>query len=155
MDDCSSDNSAKVALQAGKSDKVRLIRHEKNLGSSAARNTGIAAARGRYVSCLDSDDSWHPQKLSRQVALVEADPNPDMVFCATQTIVYREGSWCGVLPRRAPLPGEPWSEFLYLNGGFAQTNSFFLSRELAMRAASTVAKTIFFLTGSYPVLAIG
>lgn len=133
VDDCSSDNSAEVALRIGQQGKVRVIRHENNLGSSAARNTGILAARGRFVSFLDSDDSWHPEKLRRQVELTQADSNPDMVFCVTQTYVFRGGGLAGILPKRAPLPEEPWSEFLYMNGGFAQTNTFFLTRELAMR----------------------
>ena len=91
VDDCSSDNSAEVALRIGQQGKVRVIRHENNLGSSAARNTGILAARGRFVSFLDSDDSWHPEKLRRQVELTQADSNPDMVFCVTQTYVFRGG----------------------------------------------------------------
>jgi glycosyltransferase involved in cell wall biosynthesis len=133
VDDGSSDESAEVALQGGQPGKVRVIRHERNLGSSAARNSGMLAARGRYVSFLDSDDSWHPEKLSRQVESVEADSNPNTVFCATQTLILREGKRVRVLPERAPFPGEPWSEFLYVSGGFAQTNSFFLSRDLAMK----------------------
>jgi len=133
VDDCSSDGSADVALQVGRQGKVRVIRHERNQGPSAARNSGILAARGRYVSFLDSDDSWHPEKLARQVELVEADSNPDMVFCVTQTSGFRKGKRSRVQPKRGPRPNEPWSEFLYVNGGFAQTNSFFLSRDLAMK----------------------
>lgn len=133
VDDGSSDDSAEVALRAGPPGKVRVVRHARNQGPSAARNSGILAARGRYVAFLDSDDSWHPDKLRRQLDLVEADANPDMVLCATQTRVFRGSGRVLVLPQRAPFPDEPWSEFLYVNGGFAQTNSFFLSRQLAMK----------------------
>jgi glycosyltransferase involved in cell wall biosynthesis len=133
VDDGSSDESAEVALRVGQPGKVRVVRHERNQGPSAARNSGILAARGRYVSFLDSDDSWHPEKLSRQLELVEADSNPNMVFCATQTRVLFDHGGVRILPERAPFPNEPWSEFLYVNGGFAQTNSFFLSRDLAMK----------------------
>jgi glycosyltransferase involved in cell wall biosynthesis len=133
VDDASSDASSEVAFQVGPAGKVRVIRHEKNEGPSTARNSGISAARGRYVSFLDSDDSWHPEKLRKQVEMVEAEPDPDMVFCATQTVVYRDGRRVRVAPKREPLAGEPWSEFLYVNGGSAQTNSFLLSRELAMK----------------------
>ena len=52
---------------------IRVVRHETNLGAAAARNTGVGAARGRYVAFLDSDDTWHPEKLARQVAFMEAD----------------------------------------------------------------------------------
>jgi glycosyltransferase involved in cell wall biosynthesis len=133
VDDGSSDESSEVALRVGQPGKVRVVRHERNQGPSAARNSGILAARGRYVSFLDSDDSWHPDKLSRQLELVEADSNPNMVFCVTQTRVLGGGGRVRVLPKRAPFPDEPWSEFLYVNGGFAQTNSFLVSRDLAMK----------------------
>lgn len=133
VDDGSSDGSADVATKVGQQDKVRVIRHDGNLGPSAARNSGIQAARGRYVCFLDSDDSWHPEKLRRQIEAVTADPDPNIVFCATQTIIFQKGKPGRTYPRRAPFPGEPWSEFLYVNGGFAQTSSFFLSRELATK----------------------
>jgi glycosyltransferase involved in cell wall biosynthesis len=134
VDDGSSDESAEVALRECQPGKVRVIRHEKNLGTSAARNSGILAARGRYIAFLDSDDSWHPEKVRRQVELVEADAEPRTVFCLTQAQVFRAGRRLRVMPKRAPLPGEPWSEYLYVNDGFAQTSTFFLSRELAMKA---------------------
>lgn len=112
--------------------KFRLVRHEKNLGASAARNTGILAARGAYVSFLDSDDEWHPEKLARQIALVESDSDPLSVFCVTQTLVMGTGRR-HIRPHRTIRSGENWGEFLYVEDGFAQTNSFLLSTELARR----------------------
>lgn len=133
VDDCSTDDSAQVALRAGPPGKVRLVRHEKNQGPAAARNTGIRESRGRYVSFLDSDDTWHPEKLSRQIELLESDPNTNMVLCATQTRVVLEGGRERVRPERQPFAGEDWSEYLYFADGFAQTNSFLLTRDLATR----------------------
>jgi glycosyltransferase involved in cell wall biosynthesis len=65
VDDCSTDDLPAVI---GKYDgKVRLVRHERNLGAAAARNSGIAVARGRLLAFLDSDDVWLPHKLRMQV----------------------------------------------------------------------------------------
>ena len=52
--------------------RIRLIRHERNRGAAAARNTGVAAASGAYVAFLDSDDVWLPGKLAAQIGFMQA-----------------------------------------------------------------------------------
>lgn len=61
VDDCSTDDTA--AKLAGFRDKIRVVRHGKNSGASAARNTGIDRSRGGVVAFLDGDDKWAPRKL--------------------------------------------------------------------------------------------
>jgi glycosyltransferase involved in cell wall biosynthesis len=71
VDDGSPDGTA--AFVAGHTDpRVRLVRHERNRGLAAARNTGVRAARAPFVAFLDDDDLWLPEKLERQVPLLEA-----------------------------------------------------------------------------------
>jgi len=70
VDDCSSDDTQSVAASFD-DPRVRYIRHETNRGGGAARNTGIQAANGDYVAFLDDDDSWHSEKLARQVACLD------------------------------------------------------------------------------------
>ncbi len=47
--------------------RVAYIQNEKNLGSAASRNVGIRAAKGRYVTFLDDDDVYLPDKIKRQL----------------------------------------------------------------------------------------
>lgn len=70
VDDGSSDDIAVVVSGFGDA-RVRLVRHEQPRGPAAARNSGLAVARGIYVAFQDSDDSWVPHKLERQLQHLE------------------------------------------------------------------------------------
>lgn len=72
VDDGSTDDTAERVKAVGDA-RIRLIRQE-NSGVSVARNTGIAAARGRYVALLDADDLWAPSHLLRAKGYFEAYP---------------------------------------------------------------------------------
>ncbi len=57
VEDCSTDNSLQVLQQmSGKDERIKIICHSENKGLSAARNSGIAYARGKYILFVDSDD---------------------------------------------------------------------------------------------------
>jgi glycosyltransferase involved in cell wall biosynthesis len=75
VDDGSTDETPD--LLAGYGDRIRVVRQE-NGGRSAARNTAVREARGPYLSFLDSDDRWLPDKLARQVPALEADERVGM-----------------------------------------------------------------------------
>jgi glycosyltransferase involved in cell wall biosynthesis len=66
VEDCSRDKSAHVLGQIAKGDsRIRIINHEANRGLSAARNTGLESARGKYVQFVDADDILAPNALRR------------------------------------------------------------------------------------------
>ena len=75
VDDGSVDDSVAVANQcAGQDGRIRIVRHDKNMGLSAARNTGFAHAKGQYVCLLDPDDTYHPKKLEIQTKFMDSHP---------------------------------------------------------------------------------
>ena len=131
VDDGSGDDPAQALAALGAGDWVRLVPHERNKGVSAARNTGVRQARGDYVAFLDSDDSWAPAKLERQLETLAAAPDPDQTICLTLTNVVTSGG-ASIKPGRIKGDDEPWGDFVFLGGGFGQTSSFFLSRSLAL-----------------------
>jgi glycosyltransferase involved in cell wall biosynthesis len=66
VDDGSTDASAEIAKRAG-GKLARVLQHSVNRGIPAARNTGLEAARGKFIAWLDSDDLARPQRLERQL----------------------------------------------------------------------------------------
>lgn len=73
VDDCGTDDTAAVVGRFT-GVPIRYIRHGRRRGGAAARNTGIEATSAPYVAFLDDDDEWYPEKLARQVALLESSP---------------------------------------------------------------------------------
>ena len=69
VDDGSRDGTAELARTLG----AKVIT-QANAGHAAARNTGVAAATGRYVAFLDADDLWLPEKLERQLDEIRRNP---------------------------------------------------------------------------------
>ena len=106
VDDASSDASV-AALASFAEPRLRILRHERNGGPSAARNTALRAARGEFVALLDSDDEWLPQKLAVQMALLQAG---ECDLCGCEYWLCEGGK-----ETRVTLPEPPsWREALHL-----------------------------------------
>jgi glycosyltransferase involved in cell wall biosynthesis len=73
VEDCSTDNSLNKVSGLITS-KVRIIKHEKNKGLSASRNTGIANANSEYIAFLDADDIWKSTFLQELKLLIGTYP---------------------------------------------------------------------------------
>jgi glycosyltransferase involved in cell wall biosynthesis len=83
VDDGSTDGTAEIAERFGP--RVRVIRQQQG-GVSAARNAALAIADGEAIAFLDGDDRWHPEKITRQVAYLEAHPECGLVHTAVRHI---------------------------------------------------------------------
>jgi len=112
-------------------ERVRLVQREKTGGTAAARNSGIEAARGRYIGFLDDDDIWLPSKLERQVPLLEGgeDVVHSLVYVAdADGTVYERPSERGFrLFREAAAAGYPY--VWLLRRSCYQISSFLVRRE--------------------------
>src|SRR5438128_1902178 len=73
VDDCSGDGTWDAISAAAAADpRVIPIRRTARGGPAAARNQAIARAKGRWVSLLDADDLYQPERLERLIGLAEA-----------------------------------------------------------------------------------
>lgn len=60
------------------------ISQEESRGGNHARNVGIMASHGDYIAFLDDDDYWLPEKIEKQVALIESKSDCSLVYCASK-----------------------------------------------------------------------
>jgi glycosyltransferase involved in cell wall biosynthesis len=89
VDDASEDETPGV-IRSFPDSRIRYIRHETNRGQGVTRNDGISRASGKYIALLDDDDEWLPDKLEKQVRLLDASPsNVGLIY----TGFYRVDGW--------------------------------------------------------------
>ena len=117
-DDGSTDGTAEVVSSFG--DRVAYIPLPHRGQPAAARNAGLAVARGEYVAFLDSDDLYLPGKLARQQSALESSPEAGLVY--SDATFFREDPG---RPTGRVLDGfEPRSGWLFaglLRGNFLST----------------------------------
>lgn len=81
VDDASTDNSGNILDAYEKQyNEIRVIRHVKNRGLSAARNTGVEQARGKYVWFVDSDDMICSNSLAQLYSMAETNKTDMICF---------------------------------------------------------------------------
>lgn len=88
IDDGSQDDTEKIAKSFGSS--IRYIR-QANQGIAGARNTGIREARSEWIALLDHDDLMLPDKLQKQMSIIESHPELSVVYSSFDAF-YPDGS---------------------------------------------------------------
>jgi cellulose synthase/poly-beta-1,6-N-acetylglucosamine synthase-like glycosyltransferase len=111
--------------------KIRYIR-QLNGGPSAARNRGMREARGKYIAFLDSDDTWLPSHLAKQIELLESDPSLALVYADS---LYLQGDEpVGTAFQRAPQDLHVTFETLVAERCTINTSSVVASRQALLDA---------------------
>jgi glycosyltransferase involved in cell wall biosynthesis len=99
VDDGSTDSSREIASSFG---PAVICLSQQHQGPSAARNLATARSSGDWIAFLDADDYWLPDKLARQAAVIEADPNVELVYTG-RTELLPDGT-----TRDVPAMPVPW-----------------------------------------------
>ena len=89
VDDGSKDNSSVMADEIAQSDSRISVIHQSNQGLSAARNTGIKVAKGKYITFIDSDDFIAQDTYKGIIDLLNAHPEYDILEFS---VIERYGS---------------------------------------------------------------
>lgn len=135
VDDGSTDGTVEVLERFGS--RLRILRQQ-NAGPSAARNRGIAAARGEIISFLDSDDIWLPKKIERQVALLEKAGNSVPCCVCNAELLFKDRPTTTSF-RNSRLYPSP-EEGLWLNATLVLLNRFLLFNQMVAIRREALAR---------------
>jgi glycosyltransferase involved in cell wall biosynthesis len=110
VDDGSTDHSARIVERFGSA--VRYC-YQENGGAAKATNKGVSLASGEYIAFLENDDAWMPEKLQRQVWVL--DHNPDIGAVNNDLRYFSETSEWQPEMIKGYCPDEPYSR-IFLHG---------------------------------------
>ena len=81
------DNTYRYMKKLAEKDKrIRIFQNKVNSGSAATRNYGVRLARGEWIAFLDGDDLWREDKLEKQLAVIERNPEAEFLFTGSAFI---------------------------------------------------------------------
>lgn len=89
VDDCSTDDSLDV-IRSFNDKRIVILQNEKNSGAAISRNYALREAKGKWIAFLDSDDTWAPDKLEKQIKFMK-DNNYSFTF--TDYRICLNGEW--------------------------------------------------------------
>jgi glycosyltransferase involved in cell wall biosynthesis len=132
VDDNSSDST--IETIKGISDpRVRYIRHQERKGGASARNSGIFASKGEFISFLDSDDTWIPEKLELQLNFFQQNKCTDDSILFAK-VIMNTGAAKIILPYSSTYgSGQDISDYIFIHDGLIHTIVLFMKTELARK----------------------
>ena len=142
-DDASTDDTVAV-VESFADDRIKLERLPHNLGISGAMNAAISRASGEYVAILNSDDWALPDRLERQVAFLDTNPDVGLVFGMPTFVDDRDELTNGFNDFRVPLSFPDFSRRTWLR-------HFFFSGNCLCAPTAMVRKKVFSRVGDYDV----
>lgn len=130
VDDASPEPLVDALGELAQDSRVRVIRHTKNRGGSAARNTGILASSAEVIALLDSDDRWLPDKLAGDSSFI-AQQGDNCWFGFGQYWIDSVNGRRQSVPAPEQMPR--LDEYLFVHRGAMQTSSLLIPSVHARR----------------------
>jgi|TARA_B110000881_G_C18574303_1_gene517534 teichuronic acid biosynthesis glycosyltransferase TuaG len=125
VDNCSTDNSKTIIEKFRKNKKIDIIHLKKNMGVSFSRNLGIRLSNSKYISFLDADDLWTPNKLNDQINFME---EKDYKFTYTDYTPFFEKNKKKILKKKVTTP-DIFDFEAFINNSSISTSSMIISRD--------------------------
>ena len=88
-DDEALEDYYKIKNFIGNNKKIRIIKNKKNIGAGKSRNIGIKNSKGDVITFIDSDDTWHPKKLKKQLNFLNKNITT-FIFCGYKKIFKKK-----------------------------------------------------------------
>lgn len=89
VDDCSTDESLNV-ISSFNEPRIKILQNIRNSGAAISRNYALREARGKWIAFLDSDDTWDPLKLEKQIRFMKDN---GYAFTFTDYRICLNGEW--------------------------------------------------------------
>ena len=123
VDDASTDGTADIVRSLAKEiPNIHLITLQKNVGAAEARNIGIRHAQSDLIAFLDSDDTWYPEKLGKQINEFKCDASVVAVFSGSR-VIYSDRSFSQIPSADVTLTD------LYCSNKLSTTSSALISKK--------------------------
>jgi len=128
VDNCSTDNTDQVLDSFIRAGQIKFIKHEQNFERARSRNTGMKAARGDFLTLLDSDDYMYPNNLADAAEYARTHPD---IKCFHNLFEFVNSA--GKVVRRYPMPSLKNQRKAIAGGNFMSCIGDFIHREIYQR----------------------